>query len=321
MDTSESESPVKVGTLGNTSTKAPSKRGHNWCFTWNNYHLHESESERFKVWVTENCEKANIGKEVGEKCGTPHLQGYIKCKKNILFTSLKKVNDKISWRLCKGSELDNYKYTSKEGDIWLTFGCEVLDDKKPSKAKADVPKKRGGFVIIYDDVEIPPIESIAPPLLRYIDLFNTKPDRRTVHWFCNYKGNLGKTAFTCYMVCTYPNEVRFLNGGKYSDVCSFIYNTNMKGIKMVIFDLPKETNSISYRGLKVILNGMVQNSKYETGTVIFKPPHILVFANWLPDTNQGSPDRWTDVIEYDPENRHLAPGPKRGIDHGLDDDY
>lgn len=285
----ESESKVNPDTLGNTRTKVSSKRGHNWCFTWNNYHLCESESELFREWVNTNCEKANIGMEVGEETGTPHLQGFIKCKKNILFSTLKKVNKNISWRQCKGSEQQNFNYTNKDGDIWLSFGCDILSTLKPGEKK--------------------PIKIITElkPFQEDIEkLYHTEPDERTIHWYVDYIGGLGKTAFTKYMYVKY--RILPIKGGKIADICNIIFNSNMDNVKMVIMDIPRSSKNVSYNAIESILDGMITNTKYETGISVFNAPHVVVFSNFYPDTSAMSEDRW-HIVELND---------KPIIDEGLD---
>lgn len=116
--------------LGNTNAKISSLRGHNWCFTLNNYeHLESGKLDIIKQWIIDNCEKCNAGYEVGSN-GTPHIQGFIKCKTNIRFNKLREVCRAIHWEKCKGTEEQNFNYTNKDGDIWISFGCEKLEGKK-----------------------------------------------------------------------------------------------------------------------------------------------------------------------------------------------
>lgn len=55
-----------------------------------------------------------IGSEHGEKCGTPHLQGYVEFKNPIYFSMWKKLNTRISVRMANGTKEENKVYCSKE---------------------------------------------------------------------------------------------------------------------------------------------------------------------------------------------------------------
>jgi len=74
---------------------------------------------------------------------------------------------------------------------------------------------------------------------------------------------------------------------------NLVYNLKVVP-KTLIFDLPRNNgNSISYDALESIKNGYIVNTKYETGSKIFRIPHIIVFANTRPDVEKLSADRWT----------------------------
>lgn len=71
----------------------------------------------------------------------------------------------------------------------------------------------------------------------------------------------------------------------------------MDKCKIVIFDLPRCTlNRVNYAAIEDLKNGHIVNFKYETGSKIFNPPHVIIFANEPPeDLRLLSNDRW--VIE------------------------
>jgi len=97
--------------------------------------------------------------------------------------------------------------------------------------------------------------------------------------------------------CVVKHRVLFCDGGKKSDLINLVFNQDMDLTRCVIWDLPRSAmGNISYATLEAVKNGMVCNTKYETGVKIFNSPHIIVFANFPPDSPaQLSEDRW--VIE------------------------
>lgn len=88
-----------------------------WVFTLNNYT--DADYAYFKD--TLKCRYIICGKEVGEKKGTPHLQGYIYFDNARTFSAMKKVHSRCAWDDARGSTEDNEKYCSKEGD-WFERG-------------------------------------------------------------------------------------------------------------------------------------------------------------------------------------------------------
>ena len=72
-----------------------------------------------------------------------------------------------------------------------------------------------------------------------------------------------------------------------------MFNANMDCTNLVVFDLPRNNgNKVSYSALEAIKNGLICNTKYETGNKLFNPPHILIFANDEPEWEAMSDDRF-----------------------------
>ncbi|AGI95802.1 replication-associated protein [Starling circovirus] len=112
-----------------------------WCFTLNN--PTEEEIAAVKAWQHSEYHYAIVGKEKGEQ-GTPHLQGFIHLKKKVRLTSLKKVLQRAHWEKARGSDEDNEKYCSKEGDVILTIGIPVKGNRSDlAGAVAAVKAGRG----------------------------------------------------------------------------------------------------------------------------------------------------------------------------------
>lgn len=232
-----------------------------WCFTLNNY----SENDIKKLEQSFIGEKYIIGKEIGEN-GTPHLQGYINWNKQTRLTALKKINNKIHWEKCKGNEKDNIKYCSKDGD-YIIKGLKV---EKPIKI----------------------ITNLHPWQKEIEDLYNTEPDGRTIHWYWEETGGVGKSSFCKYMYVIHGAIT--IQGGKLADIMNIIFNLDMNDVTMLMIDVPRNNgNNISYSAVECILNGMITNTKFETGVKVFNAPHVVVFSNYEPDIEKLSGDRWS----------------------------
>lgn len=123
-------------------------------------------------------------------------------------------------------------------------------------------------------------------------IFLKEPDQRSVYWFWENKGGIGKSAFVKYMVI--KHKCLFCDGGKKGDLINLVFNNDMDESKCVIWDLPRSTKGhISYSTIESIKNGLVCNTKYETGVKAFNSPHIFVFANYPPERPEElSEDRW-----------------------------
>lgn len=256
-------------TGGNTKTpvKIKEKRvvdSKYWCFTLNNYL--EKDIIDLKNSFENICLKWIIGREVGEQ-GTPHLQGYIHLLKKGRPLEFKNFNKKIHWERCKGTENDNIIYCSK--------------DKNFIKSKN---------VIIPKPLKI--IKDLKPWQLELENLLNEEPNDRDIIWVYENVGKVGKTSLARYMMWNYDSL--YITEGKKTDIINIVYNyVLVKELNVVILDIPRENNNnCSYKSLEEIKNGIICNTKYETGSKLINPPHIVVFSNFPPQYEKFSSDRW-----------------------------
>jgi len=141
------------------------------------------------------------------------------------------------------------------------------------------------------------IESLRPWQQTLFDKLKKDPDDRTIHWYYDHVGNVGKTSFAKLM-CAKHGAMYIC--GKASDmkygIVSF-HEKNNHYPEVLILDIPRQSfGRTSYKGLEEIKNGIFFSTKYECGMHIFNPPHLVVFANEEPDYEMMSEDRW-NVVE------------------------
>ena len=258
---------------GNTKTLTTSKEVKKFCFTLNNYSEEESDN-LIKIAVSVLKCKYILGYEIGE-CGTPHIQGFLLLDKKKSWDSvLKSLNNKrIHLESAKGSEKSNIDYCTKDNNFKTNY-----PNLKPKKA-------------------LKLITNLYPWQIEIVNLLKIEPDGRTINWYHEPIGGSGKSAFCKYMFSKY--NVLVIQGGKLSDIMNILFNYDCDSLEMIIIDIPrKNKNNISYSAVECILNGMITNTKYETGTKVFNPPHLVVFSNFHPDTVNLSEDRWriTEII-------------------------
>lgn len=247
---------------GNTDTsfskKQPSRKTF-YCFTLHNY---ENIFEDVIRQLQKISKKRIVGKEICPTTGNKHLQGFVALNKPMRITELK-ISGNPHFEPCIASEEANVKYCSKEGD-YIKWGFP-----KPLKI----------------------IENLFDWQKEIVSIVDTEPDDRKVYWYWSSKGNLGKSAFCKYLVAT-KNAVPAVSG-KYADIINLIFNSDMDKCNCICFDIPRNNrNAVSYSAIESIKNGMVVNTKYETGYKMFNPPHIFVFCNEPPEVEKLSSDRW-----------------------------
>lgn len=251
-----------------TSKKQPSRKTF-YAFTCFNYDKDELEAQLNRQLVLIS-KKYIYGREICPDTQKKHLQGFIHLKKPMRITELK-LPGNPHLEACIGSREQNETYCAKDGDT-VSYGY---------------PKP----IIV--------IEKLRPWQQQIMDDIITKPiNPRKVYWYWESDGNIGKSAFVKY--CVVKHNALFCDGGKKSDIINLVFNNDMDECNLIIWDIPRcNLGSISYSALESIKNGLVCNTKYETGTKVFNPPHIIVFANTPPEEPEKlSKDRWviTELI-------------------------
>lgn len=121
-----------------------------------------------------------------------------------------------------------------------------------------------------------------------IDLSNylaEDADPRKIIWYYDNTGNSGKSYFST----RFKAKTSYLvTGGKNQDIY-YAYNYE----QVVFFDLPRaKQDYVPYDVMESFKNGYFLSTKYECKPVRFNVPHVIVFANFYPDTSKLSMDRW-----------------------------
>jgi len=261
------------GVVGNTNSTPPEEKQGNkaihWLFTWNNYP--ENWKDILDCALSAKVIGYIYGKEIAPTTGTPHIQGYIELKEKMRWTEFK-LPKQIRW-MAKGKNAKtshNIKYCGEDGDFYCSPNF-----KPPRELKILHPSQ---FFEWEKDV---------------ITILDKEPNDRTIHWFWEDDGNVGKSIFVKYICYTY-NAV--LCAGKNSDmkyaIVKHIERTG-RAPDIVILDIPRvNLRYVSYTGIEEVKNGCFASTKFECGMVIMNSPHIICFANEEPDITTMSADRW-----------------------------
>jgi hypothetical protein len=199
--------------------------------------------------------------ESGNETQTAHIQGVISCKHQMRSSSFG-LPKQIHWEICRNI-CDAYKYCTK-------------DDT------------RNGRRLCYNYRPIRKIQLINPTRVyqRFVlEILDTEPNERRIYWLFDRIGNVGKSSFCKYLVA--KRNALFIDEGKKSDLMNLIYKSDMDKHDVVVVDIPRsQHNSCSYKTLECIKNGMICNTKYETGFKLFNSPHLIIFANFPPEVSE-----------------------------------
>jgi len=259
-----------IGDLGEGNTSATPKSKNRdvqrkfWCFTFF-YFVEDVRFLSLLVRLEISFKRGIFGFENCPTTNRKHVQGFgvSSNSKGNRFSQLHKLYPDIHFEPCNGSEEQNLVYCQKSG----------------SSRKFGYPH---------------PVETIT--VLRVwqeqlLSKLSLPADGRSIFWVWEPDGNIGKSSFCKYMLV--HHKATYIDQGKKADIINHIYNTDMDKIKIVFIDCPRNTgNKISYSACESILNGMIFNSKYETGMKLFNPVNICVFSNFPPERSMMSNDRW-----------------------------
>lgn len=121
-----------------------------------------------------------------------------------------------------------------------------------------------------------------------------QPDDRLVHWYYDPIGGTGKSWLALYLFAC-KNYVCFKAFGGIRDMSTIIKSQLDAGRdpSVVVCDLPRacETKAI-YEPLESIKDKIITTQKYEGTSFHIPPCHLLVMANFLPQLDAMSLDRW-----------------------------
>lgn len=271
MEQMEQLESVPGNTESGTLPKSGKSRG--WFLTFNNPDDIDVE-QLISLFKTAGVVAYMFQLEMGEE-NTPHYQGCVYFKNPV--TMPKYIDPRIHWEYCHNwRAATNYccKPETRIAGPWY-------EGVKPPKAKLEVIEPSGWQLDI-------------------VEIIRSKPDLRTIHWFWESTGNVGKTQFTKWIMSNFNGLVV---GGKAADakyaVAQYVKH---RQLEVVVFDLPRcNDNHISYEALESIKNGMFFSGKYEGQMVLYNSPHVIVFANVPPEKEKLSQDRW-HIVEIGSEH-------------------
>lgn len=249
-------------TVDTADTVPRNTRSRGYCLTWFSY------PENWKELITKNCEKFVAQPEETED-GRPHIQGVVYFK--------------------------NARYFSAVKELFPGARLSITENWNASKNYCRKERSQIGEGIdntirrVVDPLEGVVLREWQSEVLERIRL---PPDDRSIHWICDRKGNCGKTTLAKHL-CLTRSDVIYLSG-KCADMKYAVWKwLQKKQLSVAILDFTRsQENYISYQGIEEIKNGIFFNTKYESEMCVYNSPHVLIFANFMPDMDALSLDRW-----------------------------
>lgn len=250
------------------NTKKPVLRSRCWFLTYNNPPDWDTLIRTFDFsGVLKYCFQL----EKGLKEETDHFQGVVYFENARTFDQMKQIDPKIHWEVCKDvRKALEYccKFETRIAGPWVKgFKIEMplMFPKEWKEWQSDL-------------------------LMR----ISYKPNDRNIVWIYDEAGGHGKTTLVKYIVSFWKNRAIAVQG-RGNDIKYAIANhlNQGKDLDVVCFIFPRSVEEyVSYDAIESVKDGLFFSSKYESGMCVFRSPHVFVFANFLPEMDKLTSDRW-----------------------------
>lgn len=218
---------------------------------------------------------------------------------------------------------DLWKTIPKTDRVWANNNIKEALDINVKKNSDIIPT-----IALWNMRPLDKCEVVKPKAewIEYLmSILEKKPDPRKIIWVYDPKGNTGKTALCKYLMVTEPQKYYCVNqmGGMhhFGTIVREALKSEWNGGCMLI-DLARDAQEKSfYEPLECLKNGMITSLKYVGGTSVFNIPHVVVFANFEPEGDRLSKDRWMpgiiEIIENG--NYKIIPVPENFLDLSISD--
>lgn len=258
-----------------------------------------------------------VGREICPTTKKQHYHACIQFVSEIRVTTIKQIFPKQNLAMKKGNKAEFFAYSKKEGDYTDygtpehgnqgerndfdelieavdagdTFGALML--KFPKTVARHMPYTRElisnrNYRVAMEKRRIK--FSYEPRCWQtgIIKMVTDEPDDRQILWVYDRDGGKGKSFMCGYLQVHYGAFVT--TGGKTADI-AHAYDSE----KVVVFDLPRtiaEHCDHIYSLIECFKNGAIFSGKYQSALKCFDVPHVIVMANFEPDLDKLSKDRW-----------------------------
>lgn len=278
------------------------------------------DKETLRTWLTSgfNAKRVEIAhenghetEEEGEDMSYPHTHVFVEFREQHRSTDprvfdYEGIHPHVKKIATRKHHIAVFQYLAKEdhSNDHLVEECKgiavrVWEQKTIQDAArlCERPSDAPGIIALF---KLKPTEyEVNEPVWRpwqqsVISLLTGIADDRTVHWIVDTKGACGKTFMAKYLHMKSMAYCVSAFGGM-RDVGTIIATAIESGWDRRVFiaDLPRAAEDKAiYEPIEAIKNGLVTSTKYAGSTMCFPSPHVIVFANFRPQKDRLSLDRW-----------------------------
>lgn len=160
------------------------------------------------------------------------------------------------------------------------------------------------------------------PLLRKLEW---SADLRSIDNYWEPDGRCGKTTLIKYLVATHPDRFYAISDpGPARDTSTVIVSAQKAGWKghCMLINLTRDyaEREHIYKFLETLKDGLVTSQKYESATMVFDNPHVIVFSNAAMSHSSGGKLRTSEdriknhrIVVTDEDRARWQPPPPRRV--------
>lgn len=153
--------------------------------------------------------------------------------------------------------------------------------------KAHAPEEK------YEGKDLPRDDQLFPWQRALIQFLQGEPDHRRIIWLVDKEGLAGKTALLKLLYLKF-DAVPLAPASTVSSWARVLSKAKKK--RVIVFNIPRTLSSKMdmdemYSFLEQCKDGFIMSEKYDSETLCFDRPHVVVFANMFPDKKKLSADR------------------------------
>ena len=127
-----------------------------------------------------------------------------------------------------------------------------------------------------------------------VDVVLSAPNSRAAHWAWDAVGNVGKTFLERHLM--FHHDAIVVQLMKKDDMLHMLSKSITKKTRVIVFDLVRAAEhgevDVVYEVIEMIKDQYLCSGKYDSTSKHLQKMHVIVFANFAPDTTMMSADRW-----------------------------
>lgn len=296
--------------------------GRNWLFT------SFDEEDYTTIASNELIKYLCYGHELTKE-NRKHRQGYMQLSENLRMGAVKKFfTGNPHLEIVRGTDADNHKYCSKEGDF-TEFGTRTTHGgtrkgsgrrkRKYEQIAEDIDEddeatfNKHGLAGIKEKKGLRNIKRIKTVQskwqnkmdalelneyqLKWLASLEGQNDRQ-ITWVWDHDGGKGKSTFGTWL--EFKRGALPLTSGKIADMGATIGGALDDGNdgEVIVMDLVRaQADYFQYGALEQIKDGKIPDPKYKSRMIRLFEPKVIVLANFAPDKTKMTSDRWLIISE------------------------